>query len=78
MAIGHCCSAYSFAAALWRLRQYKQRAKLKPFWVLATIILMLLLIVNEAIGLIPIRRARYFFVVWGHVVISDWQRLSMV
>ena len=57
--------ALPFAAALWRLRQYKQREKLKPFWVLATIILMLLLIVNEAIGLIPIRRARYFFVAWG-------------
>ena len=57
--------ALPFAAALWRLRQYKQREKLKPFLVLATIILMLLLIVNEAIGLIPIRRARYFLVAWG-------------
>jgi 4-amino-4-deoxy-L-arabinose transferase-like glycosyltransferase len=51
--------------AVWQLRQRESRQQTKPIWILTILIIGLLLIINEAIGLIPLRRARYFFVSWG-------------
>ena len=47
------------------LRLYRRHRPVLPFWTLAILILLCLLIVNEAVGLIPVRRARYFFISWG-------------
>lgn len=49
----------------WQLRDTDIRRKAKPFWILAIIILGILLVVNEVLGLIPLRRARYFFPAWA-------------
>ncbi len=51
--------------ALLQLRQPGMRRRLLRFWILALSILTLLLVANEAVGLIPLRRSRYFFVSWG-------------
>lgn len=53
------------AIAVGTLRHKSIRQSMKPIWLLAILILGLLLLVNEAVGLIPLRRARYFFVSWG-------------
>ena len=37
----------------------------RKFWVMALAVLAILLAANEAVGLIPLRRSRYFFVSWG-------------
>ena len=52
-------------AAVSQLRHHQQRPRVKAFWLLAILILLLLLSANEIIGLIPLRRARYFLVSWG-------------
>lgn len=54
----------AFVAAALRLRERENLKKALPFWVLAFVILALLLSVNEAVRLIPLRRSRYFFVVF--------------
>ena len=53
------------AAAAAQMRHRLHRLRLKPFWLLAVLILALLLLTNEIIGLIPLRRARYFLISWG-------------
>ncbi|MDE2821375.1 MAG: glycosyltransferase family 39 protein [Chloroflexota bacterium] len=54
----------AFVAAAARLRKRENLKKALPFWVLAFVVLALLLSVNEAVRLIPLRRSRYFFVVF--------------
>lgn len=51
--------------AIAQLRHKNTLQQTKPIWLLTILMISLLLIVNEAIGLIPLRRARYFFVSWG-------------
>lgn len=51
------------SAALY-LRKRENREAALPFWVLTIVILALLLSVNEAVRLIPLRRSRYFFIVF--------------
>lgn len=51
--------------AIGQLRHKAFRQQTKSIWILAILVISLLLIVNEAIGLIPLQRARYFFVSWG-------------
>jgi len=53
------------AAALFRARQGDSLRRIFPFLWLAVVVLVLLLLTNEAIGLIPLRRSRYFFVTWS-------------
>ena len=53
------------ALALWQMRDPLSRARVMPILALGTAVFVLILLVNEAIGLIPLRRARYFFVSWG-------------
>ena len=53
------------SAALLRARQRDVRQRIFPFLWLATVVLVLLLAANEAVGLIPLRRSRYFFVTWS-------------
>ncbi len=55
----------ALSAALWRLRERDTRSRLLPFIWLAIVVLALLLVANEAVGLIPLRRSRYFFVSWS-------------
>ena len=52
-------------SALFRARQRVARKQVFPFLWLAIVVLLLLLIANEAVGLIPLRRSRYFFVSWS-------------
>ena len=52
-------------AALLPLRQVSLRRRLQPLWLLALFVLVILLVANEEIGLIPLRRSRYFFITWG-------------
>ena len=52
-------------AALLQLRQPGMRRRVLRFWFLALSVLAALLVANEAVGLIPLRRSRYFFVSWG-------------
>lgn len=54
----------AFVAAALHLRKRENLKKALPFWVLAFVILALLLSVNEAVRLVPLRRSRYFFVVF--------------
>lgn len=54
----------AIVAAAMHLRKGENLKKALPFWVLAFVILALLLSVNEAVRLIPLRRSRYFFVVF--------------
>lgn len=54
----------AFVAAALHLRQRENRKVALPFWVLTIVILALLLSVNEAVRLIPLRRSRYFFIVF--------------
>jgi hypothetical protein len=51
--------------AAMQLRQRTHRRQMLFAWIMAVLIVALLLITNETIGLIPMRRARYFFVAWG-------------
>lgn len=53
------------SAALFRLRQGGAFQRIFPFMWLAIVVLLLLLTFNEALGLIPLRRSRYFFVSWS-------------
>ena len=54
-----------FGTAVLALPQRgRSRGSLK-FWFMAAAVLALLLAANEAVGLIPLRRSRYFFVTWG-------------
>lgn len=52
-------------AALLGLRQQEWRRPVVRFWFLSLAVLVALLAANEAVGLIPLRRSRYFFVAWG-------------
>ncbi len=52
-------------AAMFYLRQRDWRRRVLRFWFLAATVLVVLLVANEAVGLIPLRRSRYFFVAWG-------------
>lgn len=54
----------AFVAAALHLRKREHLKKTLPFWVFAFVILALLLSVNEAVRLIPLRRSRYFFIVF--------------
>ncbi len=49
-------------AGLYATRQERRVLK---FWFMALAVLIALLAANEAVGLIPLRRSRYFFVSWG-------------
>lgn len=53
------------SAALLGSRQRDTRQRIFPFFWLAMVVLVLLLAANEAVGLIPLRRSRYFFVSWS-------------
>ena len=53
------------SAALYRLRRRDPFRRVFPFLWLAIAVLGFLLIANEAVGLIPLRRSRYFFVSWS-------------
>ena len=53
------------SAAFLSSRQRATRQRIFPFLWLAVAILVLLLAANELIGLIPLRRSRYFFVSWS-------------
>lgn len=52
-------------AALLPLRVASRRRQLASLWLLALLALAILLLANEAVGLIPLRRSRYFFITWG-------------
>ena len=54
----------AFVAAALHLRKRENLKKALPFWVIAFVILALLLSVNEAVRLIPLRRSRYFLIVF--------------
>ena len=54
----------ALVAAALHLRMRENRRASLPFWVLAIVILALMLSVNEAVRLIPLRRSRYFFIVF--------------
>ncbi len=56
-------------AALFRWRQRDALRRIFPFLWLAVIVLLVLLTANEAVGLIPLRRSRYFFVSWSMWII---------
>ncbi len=53
------------SAALLALRRRGRASGSLRFWIMAVSVLFALLATNEAIGLIPLRRSRYFFVTWG-------------
>ena len=57
-----------------QLRDKTRRQRLTPIWILTLLILALLLLVNETIGLIPLRRARYFLMAWGLPGNTHWLR----
>ncbi len=44
--------------------------RLLPFLSLAAVCLLILLVVNEWVGLIPLRRARYFLLAWGMLALA--------
>lgn len=46
------------------------RRRLLPFLFLAGGSLLILLVANEWVGLIPLRRSRYFFLTWGMLVLA--------
>ena len=52
-------------AALYSLRSKRVARRSLKFWFMALAVLAVLLLANEAVGLIPLRRSRYFFVAWG-------------
>lgn len=58
------------SAALLRSRQRAARQRVFPFLWLAIVVLVLLLAANEAVGLIPLRRSRYFFVTWSMWIVA--------
>ena len=61
------------AAGVFRSRTRIARQRMFPFLWLAVVVLVLLLSVNEAVGLIPLRRSRYFFVTWSMwIVVMGW------
>ena len=61
------------AAALFRARQGDSLRCIFPFLWLAAAVLLLLLTANEAVGLIPLRRSRYFFVTWSMwIMVIGW------
>jgi len=53
------------AISIGQLRHKVFRHRAKAVWLLSIFVVALLLFVNETIGLIPMNRARYFFVSWG-------------
>ena len=53
--------------AAMRLREGRRAL---PFLFLAAACLLILLVVNEWIGLIPLRRARYFLLAWGMLALA--------
>ena len=57
-----------FVCLLITLRAGKHR--LLPFLFLAGASLLILLVANEWLGLIPLRRARYFFLTWGMLMLT--------
>ncbi|MDE2650540.1 MAG: glycosyltransferase family 39 protein [Chloroflexota bacterium] len=57
-----------FACLLIALRAGEK--KLLPFACLAGASLLILLVANEMVGLIPLRRSRYFFLTWGMFVLA--------
>ena len=67
-------------SAARQLRDKTRRQRLAPIWILTLLILALMLLVNETIGLIPLRRARYFLMAWGLLAIligcglASWKR----
>ena len=61
--------AIPLLAAIPQLRDKSCRRRQAPLWIVAVLILALLLVVNETIGLIPLRRARYFLMDWGLLAI---------
>ena len=68
-----------FVVAAWQLRDRAFRRAALPFWVLAMVILLLLLSVNEAVRLIPLRRARYFLIafhLWAFVIAIGLARIK--
>lgn len=76
-------AALPLLSAARRLRDKSTRRRLAPIWILAALILVFLLGVNETIGLIPLRRARYFLMAWGLLAIligcglASWKRWWM-
>ncbi len=63
----------ALAAVAFRARKSDARQRLFPFLWLAIVVLLLLLIANEAVGLIPLRRSRYFFVTWSMwIMVMGW------
>lgn len=66
------------AIAAVQLRKTRSWQSAKPFWILALLVLLLPLLVNEQIGLIPLRRARYFLLVWGLLAVIVGNALAYV
>jgi hypothetical protein len=56
---------FPLVVSIGQLRHQAFRQQTKAIWLLAIFVVLLLLAVNEYIGLIPMNRARYFFVSWG-------------
>lgn len=52
-------------AACLALRQRQTAGLILKFWFMAIAVLAILLAANELVGLIPLRRSRYFFITWG-------------
>ena len=57
--------ALALGASIYGLRSKKAAGGSLKFWFMALAVLVVLLVANEAAGLIPLRRSRYFFVAWG-------------
>ena len=55
----------AFSAALLAMRRRGRASGSLKFWFMSVSVLVALLAANEAVGLIPLRRSRYFFVTWG-------------
>jgi hypothetical protein len=56
---------FPLVVSIGQLRHQAFRRQTKAVWLLVIFVIGLLLVVNEYVGLIPMRRARYFFVSWG-------------
>ncbi len=75
--------ALPLLTAARQLRDKSTRRRLASIWILTALILGFLLGVNETIGLIPLRRARYFLMAWGLLAIligcglASWKRWWM-
>ena len=55
----------ALSAALLAMRRRGRASGSLKFWFMSVSVLVALLAANEAVGLIPLRRSRYFFVTWG-------------